>query len=155
MKSQGARGHKGFNLIELLVTLAVFAVIVGIAIPSFLDLIRDSKARSQSNQILSYLHYARSEAVKRQLNVEARMAQSTAGWNMQIFRTDNNELLRRLDVTDNNVALGGDENVIFDSRGRPLQQRCIGVIVDENSKYSRQVTVLPGGKIAVEAGQCQ
>ncbi len=155
MKSRGARGHKGFNLIELLVTLAVFAVIVGIAIPSFLDLIRDSKARSQSNQILSYLHYARSEAVKRQLNVEARMAQSTAGWNMQIFRTDNNELLRRLDVTDNNVALGGDENVIFDSRGRPLQQRCIGVIVDENSKYSRQVTVLPGGKIAVEAGQCQ
>lgn len=155
MKSQGAKGHQGFNLIELLVTLAVFAVILGIAIPSFMDLIRDSKARSQSNQILSYLHYARSEAVKRQLNVEARMTQVPSGWNLQVLRTDNNELLRRLDVSDANVALGGDPNVIFDSRGRPLQQRCIGVIVDESTKYSRQVTVLPGGKIAVEAGQCQ
>lgn len=148
-------GQKGFNLIELMVVLAVFAVILGIAIPSFMDLIRDSKARTQSNQILSHLHFARSEAVKRQLNIEARMTQVSAGWNLQVFRTDTNELLRRLDVTDAAVTLGGDNNVIFDSRGRPQQQRCIGVTIEQKSQYSRQVTVLPGGKIAVEAGQCQ
>jgi len=145
----------GFNLIELMVVVTVLSVILGIAIPSFMDLIRDSKSRTQSNQILSYLHFARSEAVKRQLNIEARLTQLSTGWNIQILRTDTEELLRRLDVSDTAVILAGDNAITFDPRGRPLAQGCIGVTIDELSKYNRQVAVMPGGKIAVEAGQCE
>ncbi|MFN6972222.1 MAG: GspH/FimT family pseudopilin [Rheinheimera sp.] len=155
MTSPRLKIQNGFNLVELMVVISVLAVILSIAIPSFLDLIRDSKSRSQSNQILSYMHFARSEAVKRQLNIEAQMTQVASGWNIQILRPDTGELLRRLDVSDKSVFLVGDNTIVFDPRGRPLQQRCVGVTVENISKYNRQVMVLPGGKIAVEAGLCQ
>ncbi len=155
MNMQLLQRQAGFNLVELMVVLAIFSILAGIGIPSFMDFMRDSKARTQSNQILSNLHYARSEAIKRQVNVEAKFNQLSGSWNLEIVRKDTNEIVRQLVVTDSIVALAGDMNVIFDSRGRPLLAKCIGVEIQEMSQYSRHINIQAGGRISVEYGSCQ
>lgn len=63
---------KGFTLIELMVTVAVLALLLTIGIPSFNQVIRDSRLTAQSNDLLGALMAARSEAVKRNNNVAVR-----------------------------------------------------------------------------------
>ncbi|WP_243041624.1 GspH/FimT family pseudopilin [Dyella sedimenti] len=56
---------RGFTLIELMVTLAVVAVLAIIAVPNFRDAIHRSAVSSASNALLADLSYARTEAVNR------------------------------------------------------------------------------------------
>lgn len=59
------RNRTGFTLIELMVTIAVAAVLLTLAAPSFMDTIRRNSATTQANELLAALHVARSEAVMR------------------------------------------------------------------------------------------
>ena len=87
--------------------------------------------------------------------MEAKFNQLSGSWNLEIVRNDTNEIVRQLVVTDSIVALAGDMNVIFDSRGRPLLAKCIGVEIQEMSQYSRHINIQAGGRISVEYGSCQ
>jgi type IV fimbrial biogenesis protein FimT len=55
----------GFTLIELVVTVAVAAILLTLGLPSFSDMIRDNRLAGHSNRFLSALNIARSEAIKR------------------------------------------------------------------------------------------
>ncbi|ABI55608.1 GspH/FimT family pseudopilin [Alkalilimnicola ehrlichii MLHE-1] len=56
----------GFTLVELLVTLFVAAVLLGIAVPSFQHLVENNRVVSNTNAFQGVLQYARSEASRRQ-----------------------------------------------------------------------------------------
>lgn len=62
--SAAPRFAGGFTLIELLVTLTVLAVVLAIAIPSLQDFLRRNRLAAETNNLVSALAYARSEAVK-------------------------------------------------------------------------------------------
>lgn len=55
---------RAFTLVELLVALAVAAILLGTAVPSFVDTVRDSRIATQYNALVAALYLARSEAVK-------------------------------------------------------------------------------------------
>ena len=57
--------NRGFTLIELMVTMAVAAILVAIAVPNYRTFMLNSQMSAQSNDFLSALQLARSEAVKR------------------------------------------------------------------------------------------
>ncbi len=57
--------NEGFTLIELIVTLAVAAIVLGIAIPSFNSSILNNKSAALGAEFNTALNLARSEAVKR------------------------------------------------------------------------------------------
>lgn len=61
--------NKGFTLVELMITLAIAAILVGLAAPSFNDLIKDSRLTTQINSLTASLNFARSEAIKRAITV--------------------------------------------------------------------------------------
>ena len=56
---------QGFTIIELMVTLAIAAILVSLAAPSFKDIIQNNRMTTQYNELLASLSVARSEAIKR------------------------------------------------------------------------------------------
>jgi type IV fimbrial biogenesis protein FimT len=66
-----ARYTHGFTLIELMVTISVAAILLTIALPSYRSFVLNSRMSAQSNDFLSALQLARSEAVKRGTQVSA------------------------------------------------------------------------------------
>lgn len=55
----------GVTLIELLVVITILGVLMGIAVPSFLDLIRNGRLATETNDLISDLAFARAEAGRR------------------------------------------------------------------------------------------
>lgn len=57
--------QQGFTIIELMITVALVAIIAAIGIPSFQDLVASNRVVSAINELHSGLRLARIEAVKR------------------------------------------------------------------------------------------
>jgi type IV fimbrial biogenesis protein FimT len=57
--------HKGFTLIELMVTLFITAILLGAAIPSFVDMTVRNRLVTTTNDFISTINLARSESIRR------------------------------------------------------------------------------------------
>lgn len=60
---------RGFTLIELMVGILVLAILLGIAVPSFRDASLSSRLTGYSNDMVASVMLARSEAIKRNVQV--------------------------------------------------------------------------------------
>jgi prepilin-type N-terminal cleavage/methylation domain-containing protein len=80
--------HLGFTLIELMVTMALVAILAALAGPSIELLARRVRLDSDTERFQSALSYARSEAIKRSTTVSVVPSGSgfTGGW--QVFTDD-------------------------------------------------------------------
>ncbi len=63
------RTGKGFTLIELMVTLAVAAILLTVGVPSFRATVENNRLTTAANELVSALNLARSEAIKRGVRV--------------------------------------------------------------------------------------
>lgn len=68
-RSRGRR-QRGFTLIELMVTVAVLAILLGIAVPSFQDISLTTRLRAIANNLTAGVQLARSEAIKRNAAIQ-------------------------------------------------------------------------------------
>jgi type IV fimbrial biogenesis protein FimT len=59
----------GFTLVELMVTIAVAAILLSVAVPSFTDALLGSRLGAYANDIVASTLLARSEAIKRNVIV--------------------------------------------------------------------------------------
>lgn len=60
-----SKAQRGFTLIEIMMAITVFALLLTLAVPSFLETVRNNRLTTQNNEFISALNLARSEALKR------------------------------------------------------------------------------------------
>jgi len=101
---------KGFTLIELMVVIAIVAVLTTLAVPSFKQMIQSNTISSAINALMSDLRFARSEGIRRGGGVvvchsdapEASSPTCTTGANWKtgwiVFHDQNNDGTK--DATD-------------------------------------------------------
>lgn len=134
-------GRRGFTLVELLVVLAVGSILLAIAIPGYAFLVNASRLATVTNDLVTTLHLARSEAVKRGMrvtvcktgNVGAAMpvCDATAGWHEGWL-----------------VFVDGGTRGVIDATDPLLrvQERAHAEVGITASNYARFISYLPDGR---------
>lgn len=124
---------RGFTIVELMVTLAVAAVLIGFAVPAFTDFVRQRTMTTRINDFVIAVTYARSEAARRGENVSvvARGGDSDNEWGLGYdveIDSDPGLALRSFapldDATLNAVGAGwhNDFRLTFNPRGVLAEQ---------------------------------
>lgn len=121
--------QSGATLLELMLVLAVSAIVLAIGIPSFISIATSSRLASATNSMVASLHLARSEAIKRNSRtVLCPSASGTAcadsgGWQQGwlVFHDANN-----------NASLDAGEAVILNQAGMPAGYRMTGQLSSSN-----------------------
>lgn len=140
-------GVGGFTLPELITVVAIVGVIAALAAPSFNNLIRSQRIKATTNNLVSALIFARSEAVKRNADVTVKRVGSswTGGWTVsyvdsgtQTPRTQPALDQLKVSTTVTSVTFGGggraDSTANFTVDSDPtisnVEARCVEVGLD-------------------------
>lgn len=110
----------GFTIIELMITIAILAVIAGFAIPSFQTIIENNQTATQANNLLSAVQLARSEAVKRGVDVSlsADTNDFNNGWCVHTGAAcDNTNRIRTFEANNALSLSSAVTEVTFSARG--------------------------------------
>ena len=112
--------RRGFSLIELLIGLAVLAILLGLGVPSFMVWMQNTQIRNAADAVLNGMQLARSEAIRRNKTVTFTLTERS-GWTVQQSNPSVDIQKRSADEGSAKVAVtptpGGAYAVTFDSLG--------------------------------------
>ena len=168
-KSLSERGWKstrcgGFTLIELMITIALGAIVMGIGVPSFQNLVVKNRIQTQASEIRSSLAMARVEAIRRGLRVRVCPGQNGCdgsanwhgGWNSFVDRDNDNNIdpnETQLEVhtrLDGSSTLTGANHVIFKSDGTAAKTRTLNLCTaDSHAQHRRKIHINKVGRVKV------
>ncbi|WP_444929599.1 GspH/FimT family pseudopilin [Microbulbifer sp. SSSA002] len=176
-----AQRQAGFTLIEMMITLVVLAVLVSIAVPSFTDMMNNSRSVALAEDFAGALNYTRSEAVRRGDRVsicassDGASCGATNNWSQGwiVFAdgatTDSagtpvvSEVIRVWDISDSNAAItvtqtSGTTNFIrytdVGTLGRFTQTSVVAKNSNCTASNARTITVGAAGLITIAKTDC-
>jgi type IV fimbrial biogenesis protein FimT len=132
-----ARLELGFTALELLITMAILAILLGVGVPSLGRTIASAKVKSASSSIYLAMMKARSEAAKRNITVSITpLAGSwSSGWTMS---DANGTTLENQDGLKGVTVANGPDSVIYLSSGRIKSGTSIAFLVQSAGSYTFQ-----------------
>lgn len=152
-----ARPLRGFSLIELMVAVAILAILLALAVPSFQDMIQRNRVRTAAADLTTGLNLARAEAIKRGLSVSLCVNDTSNAWSVwassEVRGTCEDEDGKpppiRCGYLDSGITLEPKESETYGDEG--LQ--CIRFRPDGLAyKHKTNPTLLTAGALTVSAG---
>jgi type IV fimbrial biogenesis protein FimT len=155
------RGQHGFNLLELLTAIAILGVLTAIAVPSFQSISINSNLSTETNDLVSSLRQARSEAAKRGQDVTVCAANASltacsdaADWSTGWLIVDNAaNVIRIREALDSDSAsemaiAGATGRIVFNRNGFSTSARTIKLCGRDNAaQRARGVIVSVDGRV--------
>ena len=158
----------GFTLLELLITIALIAIVMGIGVPSYQDFVVKNRIQTQASEIRSSLAMARVEAIRRGLWIRVCPGQDGCrggnwheGWNSFVDRNSNDIRTEADDEThlevhtrlDGGSTLTGIERVVFLGDGTASAAAFPVVLTlctaDDHAQHRRRIEVTRLGRVRV------
>ncbi|WP_448679201.1 GspH/FimT family pseudopilin [Pseudomonas nicosulfuronedens] len=152
--------ENGFTLIEAMVTIALLAILLGIAVPSFDLLINRNRAQSTGKELVALLQYARAQAQIGHQPVRVT-PQADGDWTSELIvsRLRGGDLaghreieLRRVRLVDSgNVSITHDATAPLEFDGNGIAIGSGGfprVFTLTAGRYSGKVCLQHGGAVA-------
>lgn len=139
----------GYTLLELMITVAIAAVLAAIAYPSMQDLLASQRVRAASSALYESLITARGEAVKRNSTVSFVSADLAGGWSVQSGGVEVLAQAPHPGVTFTPSAPGIQVN----ARGRVTSDAVVEIAATETATVMC-VQALTTGRISEQKGEC-
>lgn len=166
MTKHSYRRSHGFTMIELMVTLVVLGVLLGVGIPSFNIIMVNSRTSALANDVTSAINLARSEAVKRAEQVTVCPSDDetscsgawTDGWIALVDASS--EVLRvwpaPVDSADITQTPTANEALDFGALGERVSGDTVLVMQVDGCRgeRARRLEVGPAGRVSVRRVAC-
>jgi type II secretion system protein H len=155
--------EKGFTLVEIIIVIAIMAIMMAISIPSFVDWRKNQNFRTTAIGITSFMREARSMAITKGLQHQVVFNPTSKSYQLQVynitttsFDAASQALFVPKDVTIRSDSAGASTvvmTVIFNTNGTaditgPDAPLSGNVSVNDNATQKYLVTVLQTGRIS-------
>jgi len=156
-------------VLELMITVALAALLIAIALPSFRELIMRNNVTTLANSLVIALNSARSEAVRRGTFVEVAPVSGTswtAGWNIKADTSFDQTFATIVGTqgaapsgykvcpnAKNATAPGTSSTAVFDATGALRYAALVDVNIvrpDGKTAQFRWISVAPSGEIKTQ-----
>lgn len=136
----------GFTLIEMLVVIAIIAILSTIAMPSYSSLIAKESLTSTANELVSSYKFARSEAIKRN-----RIITLSASDNGNWVVTDGNTELKVFLPSTRGVVITGLVDLNITATG---QTQKTNIALKNHLDETINLCIFPSGQSLLQTGHC-
>ncbi len=132
--------QRGFTLIELMVIIALVAIMAGVAVPSFTRFVNNNRVTTQADEIHRFLQYARGEAVVRRQEQGVSLASDA-------FEVDGAN--RVLEISPHLTVKYSKNSLLFRANGTASEALSVLVCSEDGDKQIAQmIEVSKSGRIS-------
>jgi type IV fimbrial biogenesis protein FimT len=160
--------QSAFTLVELMVTIVVVAILMGVALPSMRMTLLNNRVTERTNRLVGVLNYARAEALTRNTAVVIKPKEEdwNNGWSVMLDQNrdglfdeaDPSEKLASLTLEENKVEIQfpNNDEIEYNGRGRFVPSKPYSITVcstQESTVEARIITIGNTSSISVERTQ--
>ena len=147
MKQQSA-----FTLVELMVTIAILAIIATLAAPNLSQMLRNTKVNTSSGDILTFLQQSRTEAIRLGKTVtvcgsadgSSCLSANKTNWSTGLLAKHSGSTtpIQKLTFESSQLSIIGPETITFNTFGSTTAEHEITVTIPGANTYSVCVEVI-------------
>ena len=139
----------GFNLIELMITIAIAMILALVAIPSYQTIMGKERFTNATNNLYNAYRYARSEAIKSSAPIRLVPIDNSWAKGWQVLDV-NNKVLQEAGAPHSSVTVTGSAIKVL-ATGSLASAASFSIT---NTSSTRYLCVLSSGQSQLQEGAC-